>query len=66
MMLRIHLLFGMIALFVQIELLCSSVRRLPPNKAKGVAVVEGSPIRYNSATLHIHDSETEVNLGRRR
>ena len=52
-MLRIQLLFSMIALFVpialfvRIELLCSCIRRLPPNRANGVAVFEGSPIRYN-------------------
>ena len=43
-------IFSMIALFILIELLCSSVRRLPPNSAYGVAVFEGSPIRYNIAT----------------
>ena len=46
-MLRIQLLLSMIALFVRIELLlCSSIGRLPPNRANGVAVFEGSPIRY--------------------
>ena len=52
-MLRIHLLFSMIALFVRIELLCRSIRRLPPNKAYGVAIFEGSPIRYNKAIYTI-------------
>ena len=46
---RIQLLFSMIALFIRIELLCISVHRLPPNRAKGVAVFEDSPIRYNNA-----------------
>ena len=50
-LLRIQLLFGITALFVRIELLCSSVRRLPPNKANGVAVFEENPIRYNKALL---------------
>ena len=35
-MLLIQLLFSMIALFVQTELLRSSTRRLPPNRANGV------------------------------
>ena len=48
-MLRIQLLFSMIALFVRIELLRSSFLRFPPNRANGVAVFEGSPIRYNKA-----------------
>ena len=39
----------MIALFVRTELLCSSIRRLPPNRANGIPVFEGSPIRYNNA-----------------
>ena len=43
-MLRIQLLFSMIALFVP---LCSSICRLPPNVANVVAVFLGSPIRYN-------------------
>ena len=52
-MLRIQLLISMtalfvpIALFIRIELSCSSICRLPPNRANGVAVFEGSPIRYN-------------------
>ena len=40
----------MIALFIRIELPCSSVHRLPQNRAYGVAVFEGSPIRYDIAT----------------
>ena len=44
-MLRIQLLISMIALFERIEL--SFIRRFPPNRANGVAVFEGSPIRYN-------------------
>ena len=36
------------ALFVRIELLCSSVYRLPPNRANGLAVFKGSPIRYST------------------
>ena len=40
----------MIALFIGIELPCSSVRRLPQSTAYRVAVFEGSPIRYNIAT----------------
>ena len=47
-MLRVQVLFSTIALFVRIELLCSSIRRLPPNRAIRVAVFEGSPIRYNT------------------
>ena len=47
-MLQIQLVFSAIALVVCIELLCSSIRRLPPNRADGVAVFEGSPIRYNN------------------
>ena len=43
--LQIQLLFGMIALFVRLQLLCSSV-----NRAKGAVVVKGSPIRYNITT----------------
>ena len=31
------------------ELLCSSVRRLRPSRGNGIAVIEGSPIRYNMA-----------------
>ena len=46
-MLRIQLFFSTIALFARIELLCSSVQRLPPDLANGVAVFEGSPVRYN-------------------
>ena len=40
----------MITLFIRIELPCSSVRRRPQNRAYGVAVFEGSHIRYNIAT----------------
>ena len=54
-MLRIQLLFSTTALFVRIELLYSSIRRLPPNRAYGVAVSEGSPIRYNIAVFHSDD-----------
>ena len=35
--------------FVRVELLCISICRISPNRAKGVAVFEGSPIRYNIA-----------------
>ena len=42
---RIQLLFSTIALFVRTELLCSSICRLPPNRANRVAEIEGSPIR---------------------
>ena len=52
-MLQIQLLFSMIALFVRIELLRSSIRTLPPNKSYRVAVFEGSPIRYNTPSLFI-------------
>ena len=45
-MLRIQLLSTM-TLFVRIELLCSSIRKLLPNRTNVVAVFEGSPIRYN-------------------
>ena len=48
-MLRIQLLFGMIALFVRIELVFGSIRRRHPNRADGVVVFEGSPVRYNKA-----------------
>ena len=34
----IQLLPSIIALFVRIQLSCSSIRRLPPNRADGVAV----------------------------
>ena len=44
---RIQLLFSTIALFVRIELLCSSIRMPPPNRDNRVAVFEGSAIRYN-------------------
>ena len=54
-MLQIQLLFIATALFVQIELLSSSVRRFPPNGANGVAVFEGSPIRYNTADIAEYD-----------
>ena len=37
-----YILFSMITLIVRIELLCSSIRRLPPNRANGVAIFEGS------------------------
>ena len=46
-MLRLELFFNMIALL----LLCSSIRRLPPNRAYIVAVFEGSPIQYNIPSL---------------
>ena len=36
---------------LRIELLCSCIRNLPPNRANGVAVFEGSPIRYNRAPI---------------
>ena len=45
-MLRIQLLFSKKALFGG---LCGSVRRLPPYRANGVSVLEGSPVRYNIA-----------------
>ena len=47
-MLQIKLLFSTIAVFVGIGLQFNSVRRLPPNKANGVAVFEGSIIQYNT------------------
>ena len=53
-MLRTQLFFNTIAVFgenLRIELLCSSIRRLSPNRANGVAVFEGIPIRYNRAVL---------------
>ena len=46
-MLRVQLLLSIIALFVH----SNSIRRLPPNRANGVAVFEGSPIRYNIAFI---------------
>ena len=45
-MLRIQLLFSKKAPFGR---LCGSVHRLPPNRANGVFLFEGSPIRYNIA-----------------
>ena len=47
----VQLLFGMIALFVGRELLFSSFRRFPLKRGNGVAVFEGSPIRYNNAFI---------------
>ena len=47
----VQLLFGMIALFVRRELLFSSLRRFPQNRGNGVAVFEGSPIRYNNTFI---------------
>ena len=41
----------MIALFVLRELLFSSFRRFPQNSGNGVAVFEGSPIRYNNTFI---------------
>ena len=43
-MLQIQLLLSMIVLVVRIELLYSSICRLPSNRANGVAVLEGSPM----------------------
>ena len=45
-MLRIQLLLSTEAVVIQIELLCSSIRRLPPNRANKVVVFEGNPVRY--------------------
>ena len=42
----------MIALFVRKDLLSSSIRRHPPNRANGVAVFDGSPILYNNSLLY--------------
>ena len=42
--LRKQLLFSMIAIV-------SSIPRLPPNRANGETVFEGSPIRYNTASF---------------
>ena len=47
----VQLLYGMTALFVRRELLFSSSRRFPQNRGNGVAVFEGSPIRYNNAFI---------------
>ena len=44
-MFRASLHLGTMALFVQIEFLCSSICTLPSNRANGVAVFEDSPIR---------------------
>ena len=52
-MLRIQLLLSMIALLIRIELLCSSSRRLPPNRAERVDDFEGSRIRYNIAQVQV-------------
>ena len=41
-MFRIQLLFSTLTLIVLIELLCSCIRRLLPNRANGVAVFESS------------------------
>ena len=49
--LHIQLFFSMIAVFIRTELLCSSIRLFvifPPNRANGVVVFDGSPIRYNN------------------
>ena len=35
---------------IRIELLCGIFRRIPPNTANVVAVLEGSTIRYGDAT----------------
>ena len=43
-MLRIQLFFSTLALFIRIELLCSCILRLPPNRADEAAVFEASPI----------------------
>lgn len=37
---EIQLLPSIIALFVRIDLSCSSISRLPPNRADGEAVIE--------------------------
>ena len=52
-MLRIQLLLSMTALLVWTELLCSSICKLPLNRANRVAVFEGSPIRYNTDCLWV-------------
>ena len=46
-MLQIQLLLSINALFVRVELLCSSIHMLPSNRENGVAVFGESPIRYN-------------------
>ena len=46
---QLHVLFSIKALLVRIELPCSSLRMLPPNRTNGVVVFEGSLIRYNKA-----------------
>ena len=56
-MLRVQLLSNMIALFVRIELLCSSIRRLPSNRAKRVAIFEGGPIEYNKSRYDNENKE---------
>ena len=47
----VQLLLGIITLFVRRELLFSSFRRFAQNRGNGVAVFEGSPIRYNNAFI---------------
>ena len=43
----------MITLFIRIriELLCSSIRKLPPNRANGIAVFESSAVVPNSYSV---------------
>ena len=59
-MLQIQLLFSTIALFVRIE--CSSILRLPPNRANGIAVFKGSPIRYNKAHMIENCRQIQITL----
>ena len=45
-------------IFVGIELLRISIRGRPPNRAKGVAVFGGSPIRYKIAFFSTRAAST--------
>ena len=51
-MLRIQIFFSTIALFIRMNLLCSSICRLPPNGANGVAVFEGRAMQYSVHVQH--------------
>lgn len=58
---QIQLLPSIIALFVRIELSCSSISRLPPNRADGEAVIEvalfGTTARPSSTAQKLYSYE---------
>ena len=62
---RIQLLFSTIALFMRIELLCSSIRRLPPSRANGVAVFGSSLIRNNNSLIERQKSDATTALDKK-